>query len=50
MFRLTLPRVVGQELAGSPLRLGPDEAEIPIGLGPGEPYPPGEVDQVASRG
>jgi two-component system sensor histidine kinase MtrB len=28
VFRLTLPRVAGQELAGSPLPLGPDEAEV----------------------
>jgi len=28
VFRLTLPRVAGQPLAGSPLPLGPDEAEI----------------------
>jgi two-component system, OmpR family, sensor histidine kinase MtrB len=28
VFRLTLPRVTGQELVGSPLPLGPDEAEI----------------------
>src|SRR4029077_6487547 len=28
VFRLTLPRAAGQELAGSPLSLGPDEAEI----------------------
>lgn len=28
MFRLTLPRTLGQELAGSPLPLGPDEAEV----------------------
>ena len=36
VFRLTLPRVSGQELAGSPLPLGPDEAEIAAtGLGPG---------------
>ena len=27
VFRLTLPRAAGQELAGSPLPLGPDEAE-----------------------
>ena len=40
VFRLTLPLLVGQELAGSPLALGPDEAEI-------EPYPP---DEVVSRG
>jgi two-component system, OmpR family, sensor histidine kinase MtrB len=28
VFRLTLPRVAGAELAGSPLPLGPDEAEL----------------------
>ena len=28
VFRLTLPRIAGQELAGSPLPLGPDEAEV----------------------
>jgi hypothetical protein len=28
VFRLTLPREAGQELAGSPLPLGPDEAEV----------------------
>ncbi len=33
VFRLTLPRVAGQELAGSPLPLGPDEAEIAASLG-----------------
>jgi two-component system sensor histidine kinase MtrB len=27
VFRLTVPRMAGQELAGSPLPLGPDEAE-----------------------
>ena len=47
VFRLTLPRVVGQELAGSPLPLGPDEAEIAAGLGAAEPYP---SEEVASRG
>ncbi|HCU91945.1 MAG TPA: two-component sensor histidine kinase, partial [Actinobacteria bacterium] len=31
VFRLTLPRTVGQELAGSPLPLGPDEVEIAAG-------------------
>ena len=49
VFRLTLPRVVGQDLAGSPLPLGPDEAEIAAALGAAAPYPP-EVDEVASRG
>lgn len=43
VFRLTLPRAAGQDLAGSPLPLGPDEAEIAVGLGAAEPYPPGEV-------
>ena len=47
VFRLTVPRAVGQELAGSPLPLGPDEAELVAGLGAAEAYPP---DQVASRG
>ena len=50
VFRLTLPRVTGQELAGSPLPLGPDETEIAAGLGVAEPYPPGEVDKVTSGG
>jgi two-component system sensor histidine kinase MtrB len=27
VFRLTVPRTAGEELAGSPLPLGPDEAE-----------------------
>ena len=47
VFRLTLPRVAGQELAGSPLPLGPDEVELAVGLGSAEPYPP---DEVVSRG
>ena len=49
VFRLTLPRTAGQELAGSPLPLGPDEAEV-VGFGPAEPYPAGDADQVISRG
>jgi hypothetical protein len=28
VFRLTLPRIAGAELVGSPLPLGPDEAEV----------------------
>jgi two-component system sensor histidine kinase MtrB len=32
VFRLTLPRVAGGRLEGSPLPLGPDEAEVPAGL------------------
>jgi two-component system, OmpR family, sensor histidine kinase MtrB len=47
VFRLTLPRTVGQELAGSPLPLGPDDAEIAAGLGAADAYPP---DEVVSRG
>jgi two-component system sensor histidine kinase MtrB len=35
VFRLTLPRIAGQQLAGSPLPLGPDEAELAAGLGGG---------------
>ena len=50
VFRLTLPRVVGQELVGSPLPLEPDEVELAAGLGAVEPYPPGEVGDVVSRG
>jgi two-component system, OmpR family, sensor histidine kinase MtrB len=34
VFRLTLPRLAGQELVGSPLPLGPDEAEFAVGLAP----------------
>jgi len=30
VFRLTLPRVAGAELVGSPLPLGPDEAEVAV--------------------
>ena len=33
VFRLTLPRSTGTELAGSPLPLGPDEAELATGAG-----------------
>ena len=32
VFRLTLPRVAGGQLEGSPLPLGPDEAEVGAGL------------------
>jgi len=49
VFRLTLPRVAGQELAGSPLPLGPDEAEIATSLS-GSPYPANEITGVISRG
>ena len=49
VFRLTLPRVAGQPLAGSPLPLGPDEAEIATSL-TGSPYPASEITGVISRG
>lgn len=39
VFRLTVPRTAGSELAGSPLPLGPDEAEIPaIGVTLADPH------------
>ncbi len=49
VFRLTLPRVAGHALAGSPLPLGPDEAEIATSLN-GSPYPASEVTGVISHG
>jgi two-component system sensor histidine kinase MtrB len=30
VFRLTLPRAVGGQLAGSPLPLGPDQADVAV--------------------
>ena len=45
VFRLTLPRVAGQELMGSPLPLGSDEAEIVVGLDAADPYPSGLVSR-----
>jgi two-component system, OmpR family, sensor histidine kinase MtrB len=50
VFRLTLPRTAGRELAGSPLPLGPDEAEIATALGGPEPYPGTEISSVGSHG
>ena len=49
VFRLTLPRVAGQPLAGSPLPLGPDEAEIVTSLS-GSPYPANEITGVIPHG
>jgi two-component system sensor histidine kinase MtrB len=43
VFRLTLPRTAGQELAGSPLPLEPDDTEI-IGIDGAGAYPPPDVD------
>ncbi len=48
VFRLTLPRVAGQEIPGSPLPLGPDEAEITT-LSTG-PFPVTEITGVTSHG
>ena len=50
VFRLTLPRVAGQELAGSPLPLGPDEAEVAAtDLAPGA-LPATDTTRVTSHG
>ena len=50
VFRLTLPRVAGQELVGSPLPLGPDEAEVAAtDLGAGARSAT-EITEVASHG
>jgi two-component system, OmpR family, sensor histidine kinase MtrB len=43
VFRLTLPRAAGQELAGSPLPLEPDDTEI-IGIDGAGAYPPPDID------
>jgi two-component system sensor histidine kinase MtrB len=40
VFRLTLPRLAGGRLEGSPLPLVPDEAEVAPGLGAVAPGPP----------
>jgi two-component system, OmpR family, sensor histidine kinase MtrB len=49
VFRLTVPRVAGQELVGSPLPLGPDEAEIAGPLS-ASPFAANEVTGVISHG
>jgi two-component system sensor histidine kinase MtrB len=43
VFRLTLPRSTGTELAGSPLPLGPDEAELATGAGAAAAAPRSEA-------
>jgi two-component system, OmpR family, sensor histidine kinase MtrB len=48
VFRLTLPRVAGRQLAGSPLPLGPDEAEL-VTLAT-DPFPAITITGVVSRG
>jgi two-component system sensor histidine kinase MtrB len=49
VFRLTLPRIAGQELVGSPLPLGPDDAEIAGPLGASS-FAASEVSEVISHG
>jgi hypothetical protein len=51
VVRLTLPRIAGAELVGSPLPLGPDEAEVAApSLGTG-PFPAvTEISGVAPHG
>jgi two-component system sensor histidine kinase MtrB len=39
VFRLTLPRIAGAELVGSPLPLGPDEAEVVVPSLNAGPFP-----------
>jgi two-component system sensor histidine kinase MtrB len=49
VFRLTLPRTVGAEIAGSPLPLAPDEAEVAaVRLGDG--HGPAHRDEEISLG
>jgi two-component system sensor histidine kinase MtrB len=50
VFRLTLPRTVGQILHGSPLPLGPDEVEIATGLGVPDAYPIADITDPVPHG
>jgi two-component system, OmpR family, sensor histidine kinase MtrB len=50
VFRLTLPRVAGQPLVGSPLPLGPDESELAAGLAGPDLYPVSPVSGVVPHG
>jgi len=50
VFRLTLPRIAGQPLAGSPLPLGPDEAEVIGGLVGADAHPATEISGMVPRG
>jgi two-component system, OmpR family, sensor histidine kinase MtrB len=50
VFRLTLPRVAGQELVGSPLPLEPDDAEIAADLGAAQSQPVGPLPAAEVTG
>jgi two-component system sensor histidine kinase MtrB len=51
VFRLTLPRVAGAELVGSPLPLGPDEAEVVAPILDTGPFPVAtEITGVSPHG
>jgi two-component system sensor histidine kinase MtrB len=51
VFRLTLPRIAGAELVGSPLPLGPDEAEVVAPSLTTGPFPAAaEITGVTPRG
>jgi two-component system sensor histidine kinase MtrB len=51
VFRLTLPRLAGAELVGSPLPLGPDEAEVVVPSLDAGPFPAAtEITEVTPHG
>ncbi len=51
VFRLTLPRIAGAELVGSPLPLGPDEAEVVAPSPTTGPFPAAtEITRVTPHG
>ncbi len=50
VFRLTLPKIAGRELAGSPLPLGPDDAELTGGSSGTIPFPMAKITGTISRG
>jgi len=50
VFRLTLPKIAGQELAGSPLPLDPDDAELTSGSSGTGPYPTAKITGTISHG
>jgi two-component system sensor histidine kinase MtrB len=50
VFRLTLPRVTGADLAGSPLPLGPDEAELTVSWEAGPPAAIAPLDRPGPGG